>query len=80
MLILDEATNALDGITEESVMQAIGKLPYEVTMIIIAHRLATVKDCDYIYLIEDGRIVEQGTYEDLVHVNATFREMARLTS
>ena len=80
LLILDEATNTLDGITEEAVMQAIGKLPYGVTTVMIAHRLATVKDCDYIYLIEDGRIVERGTYEELLEVNATFREMARLTS
>lgn len=80
VLVLDEATSALDGVTEEAVMQALSRLPQAVTRITIAHRLSTVKACDYIYLLERGRIVAEGRYEALVEANATFRAMARLAS
>ena len=63
ILILDEATSALDAKTEAEVVKAISDRG--VTCIIIAHRLSTVRDCDMIYCMEDGRIVEQGTHDEL---------------
>jgi len=77
ILILDEATSALDGATEEAVMRDILSLPDNLTIIIIAHRLTTVKDCDAIYLLENGRIVASGTYQQLEETNEKFRRMSR---
>lgn len=76
VLVMDEATSALDNITEKQITNAIESLKGERTLIMIAHRLTTVKNCDMLYFMEDGKIVEQGTYEDLVHSNVRFREMA----
>ena len=77
VLILDEATNSLDGVTENAVMQAIHNLSRRKTIIMIAHRLTTLKDCDLIYFIVQGRIKAQGTYNDLMSSNAQFRNMAK---
>lgn len=76
VLILDEATSALDNLTERAVMEAVHNLGHEKTIIMIAHRLSTVKDCDQIFLMEKGRLAAQGTYEELVAGNETFRKMA----
>jgi ATP-binding cassette, subfamily B, bacterial PglK len=76
ILVLDEATSALDGITERLVMDAIHDFSGKKTIIMIAHRLATVKPCDCIYLMEAGRVIDSGTYDELVHRNETFQRMA----
>ncbi len=76
LLILDEATSALDNITERVVMEAVASIRADKTIILIAHRLSTVKDCDTIFLMEKGRLVAQGTYDELVAGNETFRKMA----
>ncbi|WP_441000585.1 ABC transporter ATP-binding protein [Fodinibius sp. SL11] len=76
VLVMDEATSALDNITEKQITDAIESLKGERTLIMIAHRLTTVKNCDMLYFMEDGKIVEQGNYDDLVHSNVRFREMA----
>ena len=76
VLVMDEATSALDNITEKQITSAIQSLKGERTLIMIAHRLTTVKDCDTLYYMEDGRIVQQGTYQNLVSSNVRFREMA----
>jgi ABC-type multidrug transport system fused ATPase/permease subunit len=78
VLILDEATSALDGITEQAVMEAVNNLGHKKTIILIAHRLATVHNCDCIYLLEHGRVTAQGRYEELVANNERFREMAQV--
>ena len=65
LLILDEATSALDNETEEAVMDAIYRLSGKVTMVVIAHRLTTIKDCDIIYRIDKG-IAEKTVYENIV--------------
>ena len=66
LLILDEATNSLDSETEKKVMRAIYNLNHKLTIIIIAHRLNTVKNCDTIYKIENGMIVDQGSYKSIM--------------
>lgn len=78
VLILDEATSALDGITEKLVMDAIHEFCGKKTIIMIAHRLATVKQCDCIYLMEAGRVVDHGHYDELVQRNVMFQRMAEL--
>ena len=76
VLIFDEATSALDGITEKLIMDAIHDFSGKKTIVMIAHRLATVKRCDVIYMLAHGRVVDQGSYEDLVTRNDVFRRMA----
>ena len=65
VLILDEATSSLDTQTEKVVMDAVSNLNKEITIIIIAHRLNTVKNCDIIFKIDKGELIGQGTYEEL---------------
>ncbi len=76
LLIMDEATSALDNITERVVMEAVQNIRSDTTIILIAHRLTTVRDCDRIFLMEKGGIAASGTYDELVQGNATFRAMA----
>lgn len=76
VLVLDEATSALDGVTENVIMEAIHELSHQKTIILVAHRLATVKQCDKIHLLNKGRITASGTYEELINSCAEFREMA----
>ena len=75
VIILDEGTSALDTITEYSVMEAIRKLLHEKTIILVAHRLSTVKDCDIIYLLNSGEIEESGSYEELLLKSDKFKKM-----
>jgi ABC-type multidrug transport system fused ATPase/permease subunit len=76
VLILDEATSALDNLTEKAVMDAVHNLGRAKTIIMIAHRLSTVQGCDAIIMMEQGRIVARGTYEELLGTNLKFRAMA----
>jgi len=78
VLVLDEATSALDGITEQAVTDAIASLEHKKTIIMIAHRLTTVKNCDVIYFLEHGKIVDQGTYSELLERNEQFKAMAKV--
>ncbi|MDI5985638.1 ABC transporter ATP-binding protein [Halomonas sp. M4R5S39] len=78
VLVLDEATSALDGITERRVMDDIQRLAGNMTIVLIAHRLTTVKDCDIIYMIEAGQVTDSGTYQELAERNITFQLMANL--
>lgn len=77
VLIFDEATSALDGITEKIIMDAIHEFTGKKTIIMIAHRLKTVQKCDTIYLMDKGKVIDQGTYEHLVANNTKFKEMAK---
>jgi ATP-binding cassette, subfamily B, bacterial PglK len=79
VLIMDEATSALDGVTESAVMSAIGSLAGRKTIILIAHRLSTVQQCDMIYLFRQGEVVDSGAYAELIARNREFRAMARTT-
>ena len=76
VLVLDEATSSLDGITEKLVMDAIHNFAGKKTIIMIAHRLATVKQCDSIYLLAEGKIIDQGSHDELAARNEIFRRMA----
>jgi ATP-binding cassette subfamily B protein len=76
VLVFDEATSALDNATEQSVMDAIEGLCSDLTILLIAHRLTTVRRCDTIVELEHGRVVAQGTYEQLLERSPSFRRMA----
>jgi ABC-type multidrug transport system fused ATPase/permease subunit len=76
VFILDEATSALDSLTENAIMDAIKYLSHKKTIIMIAHRITTVKNCDIIYLMEKGMIVDHGAYDELYARNESFKKMA----
>lgn len=76
LIVFDEATSALDTLTERSVMQAIENLPDDKTVVLIAHRLTTVKNCDRILLLKDGQLESQGSWDELFKNNETFRDLA----
>jgi len=80
VLILDEATSALDNKTEHEVMQALDIIGRRCTTIVIAHRLSTVRKCDQVFEVSEGRIKASGSFEDLVKISESFREMNRLES
>ena len=80
ILILDEATSALDSITEEEIRKSFSELSVGRTTIMIAHRLATIKDADRIVLIEDGQIREEGTHQELIALHGEYAELYRTQS
>lgn len=77
VLILDEATSALDGITESAIMDALAQLAHKKTIIMIAHRLATVRACDKIFILEKGQMTAQGTFSELMEISPLFRNLAK---
>jgi ATP-binding cassette, subfamily B, bacterial PglK len=77
ILVLDEATSSLDGFTEKMVMDAINNLSRKKTIIIVAHRLSTIEDCDVIFLMSQGKVIAQETYRELMRSSSQFRSMAR---
>ncbi len=78
VLVFDEATSALDNDTEQSVMDAINGLGRNLTILLIAHRLTTLINCDHIIELEHGAIVGQGTYDGLLMTSSRFRHMANI--
>ena len=76
VLVFDEGTSALDNTTEANLMSALARLRGEHTIILVAHRLSTVRDCDKIIYVENGRVSGAGTYDDLVSGNEGFRTLA----
>lgn len=77
ILVLDEATSALDNVSEKRIQQAIENQKSERTTILVAHRLSTLRYCDRILVFNNGRIVETGTFEELVALNGLFAELVR---
>lgn len=75
ILIFDEATSALDRVTESSIMEAIDSMRGERTMIIVAHRLNTLKKCDRLYLVDDGKLVADGTFDQLSATQGFFSDL-----
>jgi ATP-binding cassette, subfamily B, bacterial PglK len=78
VLVLDEATNALDGLTEQELVTTMLRLRGRYTVILIAHRLSSVRACDAIFEIDCGRITASGTYVELLRDSDTFRRLANV--
>lgn len=78
ILIFDEATSALDGVTESLIMEAIDSLLGERTLIMIAHRLSTLRNCDRVYVVDEGEVVATGTYDHLLACQGGFSDLRGL--
>jgi ABC-type multidrug transport system fused ATPase/permease subunit len=79
VLLLDEATSSLDAESERVVQDALNNLMEGRTSIIIAHRLATIRDVDRIYVLQGGHIIEQGTHDELSAIeNGAYSSLAKL--
>ena len=75
ILVLDEATSALDSISEKLIQQAIEDMHRSRTILLIAHRLSTIDKADNILVLDQGRIVESGTKEELIRLDGTFTRL-----
>lgn len=80
VLVFDEATSALDNATEQFVMEAIERLGKDLTILTIAHRLTTIKKCDMIVELEHGKVVSQGTYEELLNTSPSFNQLVSVAN
>lgn len=80
ILILDEATSALDNISELHIQKAIENASKERTTFVVAHRLSTIRNADLIVVMDNGKIVETGSYKELVNLNGKFAELERLST
>ena len=78
LIIMDEATSALDNLTEKEVMEAMNKINKDITIIIVAHRLSTVKQCDNIFLLDRGEIKSSGDYKKLIQISEKFKAMSAI--
>ena len=76
VLFFDEATSSLDGITEKMIMEAVHEFSGKKTIVMIAHRLKTVEKCDQIFFIDEGKVADQGTFQELIEINEKFKNMA----
>ena len=75
LYLFDEPTSALDKETEQLICESIEKLPKEKTIITVAHRLSTIKDYDLIYVVDEGRIIEQGGHDELLNNRGAYYQM-----
>jgi ATP-binding cassette subfamily B protein len=80
LLILDEATSSLDSQSELFIQEAIEKIVQQTTVVVIAHRLSTITKSDWIYVLEDGYLKEEGSYLELINKGGAFYQMAGLQS
>lgn len=75
ILVLDEATSALDNLTENSVLEAVLNFGKNITILLVAHRLTTVKNCDNIFFFEKGKMIANGNFNELIKKNEQFKKM-----
>lgn len=75
VLILDEATSALDAATEAFIANELSKLANDITIVSVAHRLSTIKNCDRIFVFSEGKIIANGTYEELLMESEVFKKL-----
>lgn len=78
ILFLDEATSALDSESENEIQMAINNIMKGRTIVMVAHRLSTVVDCDRIYVINEGKVLEEGNHEELIKKNGNYKKMYEL--
>ncbi|HEX7038660.1 MAG TPA: ABC transporter ATP-binding protein [Trueperaceae bacterium] len=77
VLVLDEATSALDSVTEEAVFASLAELAGLKTVVLVTHRVSTVKGCDQVVVLDGGRVAGSGTYDELMRTSAAFQALAR---
>lgn len=77
VLILDEATSVLDSVTEDAILKGIGALSDKKTLIMISHRISTLRNCDQIFLMEQGRLAARGTYDELLESEPRFQALTK---
>jgi ABC-type multidrug transport system fused ATPase/permease subunit len=77
-MLLDEATSALDSLTEAEILASVEAFRGHTLGLMIAHRVTTLRECDRIFVIEDGAIVESGTYSELLRASQRFRDLAAM--
>ena len=77
-MVLDEATSALDAETERAIVDTLQELEGEVTIVTVAHRLATVRHCDLVVYLEDGRVVARGSFDEVIAAVPNFAQQAHL--
>ena len=75
ILVFDEATSSLDSVSEKLIMQTINNLSGKKTIILVSHRLSTVRDSECIYLMEEGQIIDKGNFDELLNKNKFFKKM-----
>jgi ABC-type multidrug transport system fused ATPase/permease subunit len=75
IIVLDEATSALDSLTENSVQEALDRLGSQRTVLVIAHRLGTIRHADNILVLKEGVVAEEGTHDELLANNRLYAEM-----
>ena len=78
LLILDEATSSLDTHSERLIQKAMENIAKETTIIVIAHRLSTIVNADYVYALKRGKVIEEGTYSDLIKMDGYFNRMVKV--
>jgi ATP-binding cassette subfamily C protein len=76
ILVFDEATSSLDNISERQILTALDEVRHYLTLIVIAHRLTTIARSDRVFLLDKGRLVAEGSYDDLLRTSPLFRELA----
>lgn len=75
ILLFDEATSSLDNITQQEIQESIENISSDYTIIIVAHRLSTIMNCNKIYLLKDGKIIDSGTHKQLLKNNKDYQKL-----